>query len=75
MVPQFLFMEDYEQCHRKRTVKDLLESEDIERYYWPQWSTDLDLIEHGLGLLGRFLVEQNLLSVTIQELRLTLQNE
>ncbi|GFV43396.1 transposable element Tc3 transposase [Trichonephila clavipes] len=43
---QFLFMDDNAPCHRTVAAEQLLESEDIERMYWPARSPDLNSIEH-----------------------------
>ncbi|GFW20895.1 transposable element Tcb2 transposase [Trichonephila clavipes] len=72
---QFLFMDDNAPCHRTVAAEQLLESEDIERMDWPARSPDLNLIEHVWDFLGRYLAARTLPPVTIQELRLALQDE
>ncbi|GFS54933.1 transposable element Tcb2 transposase [Trichonephila clavipes] len=72
---QFLSMDDNAPCHRTVAAKQLLESEDIERMYWPARSPDLNPIEHVWDFLSRRLAARTLPPVTIQELRLALQDE
>ncbi|GFT37935.1 transposable element Tcb2 transposase [Trichonephila clavipes] len=72
---QFLFMDDNAPCHRTVAAEQLLESEDIERMGWPARSPDLNPIEHVWDFLGRRLAARTLPPVTIQELRLALQDE
>ncbi|GFT88535.1 transposable element Tcb2 transposase [Trichonephila clavipes] len=72
---QFLFMDDNIPCHRTVAAEQLLESEDIERMDWPARSPDLNPIEHVWDFLGRRLAARTLPPVTIQELRLVLQDE
>ncbi|GFU63595.1 transposable element Tcb2 transposase [Trichonephila clavipes] len=72
---QFLFMDDNAPCHRTVAAEQLLESEDIERMDWPARSPDLNPIEHVWDFLGRLLAAPTLPPVTIQELRLALQDE
>ncbi|GFS59491.1 transposable element Tcb2 transposase [Trichonephila clavipes] len=72
---QFLFMDDNAPCHRTVAAEQLLESEDIERMYWPARSPDLNPIEHVWDFLGRRLAARTLPPVTIRELRLALQDE
>ncbi|GFW75144.1 transposable element Tcb2 transposase [Trichonephila clavipes] len=72
---QFLFMDDNAPCHRTVAAEQLLESEDIERMDWSARSPDLNPIEHVWDFLGRRLAARALPPVTIQELRLALQNE
>ncbi|GFW45062.1 transposable element Tcb2 transposase [Trichonephila clavipes] len=72
---QFLFMDDNPPCHRTVEAEQLLESEDIERMDWPAGSPDLNPIEHVWDFLGRRLAARTLPPVTIQELRLALQDE
>ncbi|GFW71403.1 DDE_3 domain-containing protein [Trichonephila clavipes] len=56
-------------------AEQLLESEDIERMDWPARSRDLNPIEHVWDFLGRRLPAHTLPPVTIQKLRLALQDE
>ncbi|GFV62717.1 transposable element Tcb2 transposase [Trichonephila clavipes] len=72
---QFLFVNDNAPCHRTVAAEQLSESEDIERMDWPARSPDLNPIEHVWDFLGRRLEARTLLPVTIQELRLALQDE
>ncbi|GFV87816.1 transposable element Tcb2 transposase [Trichonephila clavipes] len=72
---QFLFMDDNEPCHRTVAAEQLLESEDIERMDCPARSPDLNPIEHVWDFLGRCLAARTLPPVTIQKLRLALQDE
>ncbi|GFV69406.1 DDE_3 domain-containing protein [Trichonephila clavipes] len=72
---QFLFMDDNAPCHRTVPAEQLLESEDIERMDWPARSPDLIPFEHVRDFLGRRLADRTLPPVTIQELRLALQDE
>ncbi|GFX59135.1 transposable element Tcb2 transposase [Trichonephila clavipes] len=72
---QFLFMDDNAPCHRTVAAEQLLESEDIERMDWPERFPDLNPIEHVWDFLGRRLADRTLPPVTIQELRLALQDE
>ncbi|GFW76856.1 transposable element Tc3 transposase [Trichonephila clavipes] len=72
---QFLFMDDNAPCHRTVAVKQLLESEDIERMDWLARSPDLNSIEHVWDFLGRRLAARTLPPLTIRELRLTLKDE
>ncbi|GFY26670.1 transposable element Tc1 transposase [Trichonephila clavipes] len=72
---QFLFMDDNEPCHRTVAAEQLLESEDIERMDCPARSPDLNPIEHVWDFLGRCLAALGLPPVTIQKLRLALQDE
>ncbi|GFV99566.1 transposable element Tc1 transposase [Trichonephila clavipes] len=72
---QFLFMDDNAPCHRTVAAEQLLESEDIECMDWPARSPDLNPIEHVWDFLGRRLAARTLPPVTIQELRLALQDE
>ncbi|GFX34590.1 transposable element Tcb2 transposase [Trichonephila clavipes] len=72
---QFLFMDDNAPCHRTVAAEQLLESEDIERMDWLARSPDLTPIEHVWDFLGRRLAARTLPPVTIQELRLALQDE
>ncbi|GFV30836.1 transposable element Tc1 transposase [Trichonephila clavipes] len=71
---QFLFMDDNAPCHRTVAAEQLLESEDIERMDWPARSPDLNPLEHVWDFLGRRLAARTLPPVTIQELRLALQD-
>ncbi|GFS61738.1 transposable element Tcb2 transposase [Trichonephila clavipes] len=72
---QFLFMDDNAPYHRTVAAEQLLESEDIQRMDWPTRSPDLNPIEHVWDFLGRCLAARTLPPVTIQELRLALQDE
>ncbi|GFV26046.1 transposable element Tcb2 transposase [Trichonephila clavipes] len=72
---QFLFMDDNAPRHRPVAVEQLLESEDIERMDWPPRSPDLNPIEYIWDFLSRRLAARTLPPVTIQELRLALQDE
>ncbi|GFX65787.1 transposable element Tcb2 transposase [Trichonephila clavipes] len=72
---QFLFMDDNAPCHCTVAAEQLLESEDIERMDWSARSPDLNPIEHVWDFLGRRLAARTLPPVTIQELRLALQDE
>ncbi|GFT65990.1 transposable element Tcb2 transposase [Trichonephila clavipes] len=72
---QFPFMDDNAPCHRRVAAEQLLESEDIERMDWTARSPDLNPIEHVWDFLGRRLAARTLPPVTIQELRLALQDE
>ncbi|GFX50934.1 transposable element Tcb2 transposase [Trichonephila clavipes] len=72
---QFLFMDDNAPCHRTVAAEHLLESEDIERMFWPARSPDLNPIEHVWDFLGRRLAARTLPPVTIRELRLSRQDE
>ncbi|GFX64048.1 transposable element Tcb2 transposase [Trichonephila clavipes] len=72
---QFLFMDDNAPCHRTVAAEQLLESEDIERMDWPVRSPDLNPIKHVWDFLGRRLAARTLPPVTIQEIRLALQDE
>ncbi|GFX74463.1 transposable element Tcb2 transposase [Trichonephila clavipes] len=69
------FLDDNAPCHRTVAAKQLLESEDIERMDWSARSPDLNPIEHVWDFLGRRLAARTLPPVTIQELRLALQDE
>ncbi|GFT72925.1 transposable element Tcb2 transposase [Trichonephila clavipes] len=69
------FLDDNAPCHRTVAAEQLLESEDIERMDWPARSPDLNPIEHVWDFLGRRLAARTLPPVTIQELRLALQDE
>ncbi|GFX48122.1 transposable element Tcb2 transposase [Trichonephila clavipes] len=68
-------MDDNAPCHCTVAAKQLLESEDIERMDWPARTPDLNPIEHVWDFLGRRLADRTLPPVTIQELRLALQDE
>ncbi|GFV73099.1 transposable element Tc3 transposase [Trichonephila clavipes] len=72
---QFLFMDDNAPCHRTVATKQLLESEDIERMDWPARSPALNPIEHVRDFLGRRLAARTLPPLTVQEIRLALQDE
>ncbi|GFS95448.1 transposable element Tcb2 transposase [Trichonephila clavipes] len=72
---QFLFMDDNAPCHCTVAAEQLLESEDIECMDWPARSPDLNPIEHVSYFLGRRLAARPLPPVTIQKLRLALQDE
>ncbi|GFS78683.1 DDE_3 domain-containing protein [Trichonephila clavipes] len=72
---QFLFMDANAPCHRTVAAEQLLESEDIERMDRPARSPDLNPIEYVWDFLGRRLASRTLPPVTIQELRLALQDE
>ncbi|GFS68742.1 transposable element Tc3 transposase [Trichonephila clavipes] len=72
---QFLFMDVNAPCRHTVAAEQLLESEDIERMDWPARSPDLNPIEHVWDFLGRRLAARTLPPVTIQELRLALQDE
>ncbi|GFX90272.1 transposable element Tcb2 transposase [Trichonephila clavipes] len=72
---QFLFMDDNAPCHHTLAAKQLLESEDIECMDWPARSPDLNPIKYVWDFLGRHLAARTLPPVTIQELRLALQDE
>ncbi|GFY12556.1 transposable element Tc1 transposase [Trichonephila clavipes] len=51
--PNFIFMDDNGQPHRRLAVEQLLESEDITQMDWPAYSADLNPIEHVRYALGR----------------------
>ncbi|GFV41106.1 transposable element Tc3 transposase [Trichonephila clavipes] len=68
-------MDDNAPCHRTVAAEQLLESEDIERIYWPARCPDLNTIEHVWDFLGKRLAARTLPPVTIQVLRLALQDE
>ncbi|GFY26986.1 transposable element Tcb2 transposase [Trichonephila clavipes] len=51
--PDFIFMENNARPHRTLAVEELLESEDITRMDWPEYSSDLNPIEHVWDALGR----------------------
>ncbi|GFW30810.1 transposable element Tcb2 transposase [Trichonephila clavipes] len=72
---QFLFLDDNAPCHRIVAAEQLLESEDIERMDSPARSPDLNPFEHVWDFLGRRLATRTLSPVSIQELRLALQDE
>ncbi|GFV21428.1 general transcription factor II-I repeat domain-containing protein 2 [Trichonephila clavipes] len=69
------FMDDNAPCHRTVAAEQLLESEDIERMYWPARFPDLNPIEHVRDFLGRRLAAHTLPPVTIRELLVALQDE
>ncbi|GFX17959.1 transposable element Tcb2 transposase [Trichonephila clavipes] len=72
---QYLFMDDNEPCHHTVATEQLLESEDIEHMDWPARCLNLNAIEHVWDFLGRRLAARTVPPVTIQELRLALQDE
>ncbi|GFV65891.1 transposable element Tc1 transposase [Trichonephila clavipes] len=72
---QFLFMDDNAPCHHTVAAEQLLKSEDIEHMDWPARSPDLNPLKHVWEFLGRRLAAGTLPPVTIQELRLALQDE
>ncbi|GFS89575.1 transposable element Tcb2 transposase [Trichonephila clavipes] len=49
----FIFMDDNARPHRTLAAEELLESEDINRMYWPANSPDLNPNEHVWDALGR----------------------
>ncbi|GFU76594.1 transposable element Tcb1 transposase [Trichonephila clavipes] len=53
MVAEFLFMDDNARTHRANIVDECLQLEDITRLDWPEYSPDLNPIEHVWDMLGR----------------------
>ncbi|GFU64153.1 transposable element Tcb2 transposase [Trichonephila clavipes] len=51
--PDFIFMDDNARPHRTLAVEELLESEDVTRMDWQEYSPDLNPIEHVWDALGR----------------------
>ncbi|GFY11196.1 transposable element Tcb1 transposase [Trichonephila clavipes] len=51
MGAEFLFMDDNARPHRANIVVECLQSEDITRMDWPEYSPDLNPIEHRIPVL------------------------
>ncbi|GFX99510.1 transposable element Tcb1 transposase [Trichonephila clavipes] len=75
MGAEFLFMDDNAHPHRANIVDECLQSENITRTDWPTYSSDLNLIEHVWDVLGRRIVEHQLHSTCLPELRRALLYE
>ncbi|GFX04282.1 transposable element Tcb1 transposase [Trichonephila clavipes] len=53
MGTEFLFMDDNARSHRANIVDECLQSEDITRMDWPEYSPDLYSVVHVWDMLGR----------------------
>ncbi|GFY26232.1 transposable element Tc3 transposase [Trichonephila clavipes] len=75
MGAEFLFMDDKARSHRADIVDECLESEDITRMDWPEYSPDMNRIEHVWDMLGRRIVARQPPANCLPELRRTLLDE
>ncbi|GFT48575.1 transposable element Tcb1 transposase [Trichonephila clavipes] len=75
MGAEFLFMDDNARPHRANIVDECLQSEDITRMDWPEYSLDLNPIEHVWDMLGRRIVARQPPPTCLLELRRALLDE
>ncbi|GFV31816.1 transposable element Tcb1 transposase [Trichonephila clavipes] len=71
----FLFMDDNAVLNVQKIVDECLQSEDITRMDWPEYSPDLNPIEHVWGMLGRRIADRQTPPTSLPELRSSLLDE
>ncbi|KFM65811.1 Transposable element Tcb1 transposase, partial [Stegodyphus mimosarum] len=69
MGAQFVFMDDNARPHRANIVSECLQSEDITRMDWPEFSPDLKPVEHVWDMLGRRVAARQPSPTYLPELR------
>ncbi|GFU37949.1 DDE_3 domain-containing protein [Trichonephila clavipes] len=73
MCAEFLFMDA--RPHRANIVDECLQSEDITRMDWPEYSLDLNPIEHVWDMLSRRIAARQPSLTCLPELRRALLDE
>ncbi|GFW55982.1 transposable element Tcb1 transposase [Trichonephila clavipes] len=69
---EFLFMDDNDRPHRANIVDECLQSDDISRMDWPEYSPDLNPIEHVWEMLVRRIAARQPPPTCLPELLRTL---
>ncbi|GFU03956.1 transposable element Tcb1 transposase [Trichonephila clavipes] len=75
MGAEFLFMDDNDRPCRANIVDECLQSEDVIRMDWPEYSLDLNPIEHVWDMLGRRIAARQPLPTCLPELQRALLDE
>ncbi|GFW92418.1 transposable element Tcb1 transposase [Trichonephila clavipes] len=75
MGAEFLYMDDSARPHRANIVDEWLQSDDITRIDWPEYSPDLNSIEHVCDVLGRRIAARQTPPTNLPELWRTLLDE
>ncbi|GFV68613.1 transposable element Tc3 transposase [Trichonephila clavipes] len=75
MGAEFLFMDDNARPHLANIVDECLQSEDITRMDWPEYSPDLNPTEHVWDMLGRRIAAHQPSPTCLPEFRRALLDE